>query len=947
MGAGQSIIAQAGLAPVRREIAFPRDAVQWALYYPLILDLKPADFADIKSDWQQKVQKSIAFYWKNDLPEAFSSLTGIAEDIDDPSFFIYRATLLLTVGRVDAASADLMKALKLEPGNGHATALQSVIAVSQGNKGEALRLAEKAVELEPASPAPRVALSYAQQAHFDVKGALESLKDAVKLDPGNALVWARLSEMHLSVGDLDRSLESAEEAVHLNPNLARTQTVLGFAYLTQIKTEESKEAFKNAIKLDQADPLPRLGLGLAKIREGDLGEGRRELEIAVSLDPNNSLIRSYLGKAYFDEKSDKLASEQFAVAKQLDPMDPTPWFYDGIQKQTLNRPVEALDDFQKSIQLNDNRAVYRSQLLLDQDLAARSASLARTYEDLGFQQLALVEGWRSLNTDPANYSAHRFLADLYDSLPRHEIARVSELLQSQLLQPLNITPVQPELAESKLFILGGAGPTEVSFNEFNPLFNRNRLTLLACGLAGSHDTLSDEVVLSGVWQEASFSVGQFHYQTDGFRVNDDFEQDIYNAFAQFSLSPKTSIQGEYRTRELDRGDIFLFFDPSLHLPDLRELEDYGFYRFGFHHAFAPGSDLVTNIGYRTRDYEQNLPGFKLTTDETWYGGEIQHSYNAGWFSTIVGGGSFSRELDEITTIDAESLPFDTDTPHSNVYVYSNIHFPKSAVWTVGGSVDFYEGGYFDLDVEQFNPKFGLTWNISPNTVIRAAAFRTFKRPLLSDQTIEPTQVAGFIQFFDDGETTDAWRYGVGVDQKLSQQLYGGVEFSRRDLTVSAISFTFETKEANVEETLVRSYLYWTPFPWLALGPEYQFERFDNTETLPLYDALEVRTHRVSLGVGMFHPSGFLAKLKPTFVIQEGEFLGSEISSDGTPLFVGDDSEFFVLDASIGYRLPRRLGILELEARNLFDESFKFQNTDPANPDILPEQFIAARFTLAF
>jgi hypothetical protein len=51
----------------------------------------------------------------------------------------------------------------------------------------------------------------------------------------------------------------------------------------------------------------------------------------------------------------------------------------------------------------------------------------------------LVEGWRLLNIDPSNYSAHRFLADFYAALPRHEIARVSELLQSQLLQPVNIT----------------------------------------------------------------------------------------------------------------------------------------------------------------------------------------------------------------------------------------------------------------------------------------------------------------------------------------------------------------------------------------------------------------------------------------------------------------------------------------------------------------------------
>ena len=335
-------------------------------------------------------------------------------------------------------------------------------------------MAQKAVEAAPDSATARIALSYAQQARFDLEGARASLEKAVQLDPQNALAWARLAELQASFGELKKALKAAQKAVALEPNLARTQTVLGYAYLTQVKTKQAREAFEKAIALDQADPLPRLGLGLAKIRESHLDEGGRDIEIAASLDPNNSLVRSYLGKTYYEEKRTGLDEREYAVAKELDPKDPTPWFYDAIAKQTTNRPVEALRDLQQAIELNDNRAVYRSRLLLDSDLAARSASLGRIYSDLGFQQLALVEGWKSVNTDPTNFSAHRFLADSYAVLPRHEIARVSELLQSQLLQPINITPIQPRLAESNLFLISAEGPGTVSFNEFNPLFNRNR-----------------------------------------------------------------------------------------------------------------------------------------------------------------------------------------------------------------------------------------------------------------------------------------------------------------------------------------------------------------------------------------------------------------------------------------------------------------------------------------
>ena len=293
--------------------------------------------------------------------------------------------------------------------------------------------------------------------------------------------------------------------------------MLGFVHLAQIDTRQARADFEAAIERDSFNPLARLGLGLAMIRDGELVEGREQLEIAVALDPTNSLLRSYVGKAYYEEKRDELAASELEVARALDPFDPTPWFYDAIRKQTINRPVEALRDVQQSIILNDNRAVYRSRLLLDEDLAARSASLARVYRDLGFEELALVEGWKSIAADSGDYSGHRLLADAYSTLPRHQIARVNELFQSQILQPINITPIQPQLSEGNIFVLENAGPNALAFNEFNPLFNRNRLAFQGSGIVGGNDTVGDSAVVSGVHNRLSFSLGQFHYETDGFR----------------------------------------------------------------------------------------------------------------------------------------------------------------------------------------------------------------------------------------------------------------------------------------------------------------------------------------------------------------------------------------------------------------------------------------------
>jgi tetratricopeptide (TPR) repeat protein len=962
IGDGQSAVAEAGRAPIPRTVVRPRDAVQWALYYPPVLSVWPADYQGLAPAEQEAVKKSLDAYQQGNLAGAFEGLGEAPQKANDPRLFNYRAALLLAVGRADDAGKDLEQALKIAPGNSDALALQASIATAQNRKEEALDLAKKAVAADPKSASGLIALSYAQQAQFNLEGARKSLEEAVKVQPDNALAWARLAEMQQSFGELGKSLEAAQKAVALNPNLSRTQSVLGFAHLTRIETREARSAFEKAIQLDQADPLPRLGLGLAIIRDGCLAEGRQELEAAVSLDPDNALVRSYLGKAYYEEKNDKLAEDQYKMAKQLDPKDPTAFFYEAIQKQTTNRPVEALQDLQKAIELNDNRAVYRSQLLLDSDLAARSASLARIYSDLGFQQLALAEGWKSVNTDPANYSAHRFLADSYSVLPRHEIARVSELLQSQLLQPENITPIQPRLSESNLFVISGGGPADPSFNEFNPLFNRNGFAVQAGGLAGENNTAAGELVASGIYKKASFSVGGYGYQTDGFRTNNDVKDSIFNAFLQTSLSPGTSLQAEYRYRDLERGDIRQLFFKDDYAPYLRQKDKYNSIRLGGRHDFSPGSTLLGNFMYNKADRNVNeIPpeaySFKydLKGEDDAYSAELAHIFTADKFKLVSGAGyfdiqsqdTFSMEMyfpdDPFTPVNSIDV-MNFDTKHTNLYLYSYLTPFKQLTVTLGASADFLR--VTDMDTDQFNPKVGVVWNPIPETTIRAAAFRTLKRTLITNQTLEPTQVAGFNQFYDDLNGTEAWRYGLGLDQKLLKSLYGGLEFSYRELKVPFVDVAGpvpENKKSDWEEYLGRAYLYWTAQKWLALKGEYLYEKNERNEPFTM-GARTLETHRVPLGIHFFHPSGLGAMFRATYYNQKGEF---ETLTAERGTYVSGDDQFWVCDAAISYRLPRRYGFITAGATNLFDQSFKYYDTDPENPSIQPSRMFFIKATVAF
>jgi tetratricopeptide (TPR) repeat protein len=916
IASGQSVTASKGAAPQYSTVVNPRDAVQWTLYYPTIL-----------------------------APTVGSTET-------EADRLVSQASAALQTGQVGVAREALDKALTADPQNSNALALFAIIDVVQNRQESALAQARKAVELAPESAAAGLALSYAQQATFDVDGALDTLLKTAEANPDNAEILARLAELQLAVGRFDQALAAIDQAAALTPDNARIQAVQGFVHLTRVEIDEAQAAFNRAVELDQAMPLARLGLGLSRIRKGQVAPGRAEIEIGAALDTSNSLIRSYLGKAFFEEKRDTLAGRQYQIAKELDPADPTPWFYDAIRKQTDNRPVEALKDLQQSIALNDNRAVYRSRFLLDDDLAARSASLGRIYQDLGFQQLALAEGWKSVAAQPGNFSAHRFLSDSYRVLPRHEIARVSELLQAQLLQPLNINPVQPQLGKSDLAVLQGAGPGQASLNEYNSLFLRNRFALQASGIAGSNETLGDELVHSAVYNKLSYSIGQYYYTTDGIRENNDQRYEIYNGFVQGMASPTTSWMFELRYDEDETGDLTMIIDPAVYnySPTLRQSFEEKSARAGFRHDFRPNSTLLGTIALDSGNSDiTGWEGIEIFSDSEAVIGELQHLYNSDRFSLQSGVGYFYLEGDDKVVFN-DPFPFETaedfESEHANIYGYAQCELPHKLTATVGLSGDLVEST--DQDREEINPKLGLVWQPAESTLVRGAIFKTVSRSLVNSQTIEPTNVAGFNQFFDDVTASLIWNYGVGIDQKFSHTLFAGAKYLQRDLEVpfiqlDEISGTTSPAEDDWREQIGSAYLYWAPVKWMSLGLEYFYEDFeqDEMEVGAIFGVNGVTNHRLVPQMSFFHPCGFSARIWANYVDQKRNF------KEYVPEEAVASDQFWQVDAALSYRLPKRYGIVSLVAKNLFNEEFNYIDTDPANPRFLPEQRVFLSLTVQF
>jgi hypothetical protein len=266
-------------------------------------------------------------------------------------------------------------------------------------------------------------------------------------------------------------------------------------------------------------------------------------------------LRSYLGKGFADAGDLALSARELDYAKRLDLNDPTPWLYSALLNRDETRFNDGIKDLEKSAGLNDNRMVYRSRFLLDQDRAVRSTSLATIYRDAGMTDVAYREATKAVSYDYANYSAHLFLANSLESLRdptrfnlRYETAWFNELLLANALSPA----------------MAGVFSQNISQQEYSQLFENKKL-----GLTSTTEVRSDSQVRETASQFGNF--GDFSYSLDvdyqhnpetgqNGRPNNELGRlEFYGQF-KFQLTPQDSFFVLTKYQDYHSGDNFQYYD---------------------------------------------------------------------------------------------------------------------------------------------------------------------------------------------------------------------------------------------------------------------------------------------------------------------------------------------------------------------------------------------------
>jgi outer membrane receptor protein involved in Fe transport len=437
------------------------------------------------------------------------------------------------------------------------------------------------------------------------------------------------------------------------------------------------------------------------------------------------------------------------------------------------------------------------------------------------------------------------------------------------------------------------------------------------------------------------------------------------------------MQVEFSSRESTEGDLAFNFDPTDFDSTLTKENDRDTQRFGLRYSPTPDGDLLVSYISGDRNKRQTFSGTVLIPNPAFPGclpmcgpimptpgdldftkvadgtqAEVQYIHNFDVLNLVVGLAD-AEEDSEFTLATAPPSVIESESTsslsQSRSYLYSMIELPRSVEITLGVSSDKYEED--PTDKSSTNPKFGLSWQPNEKQLVRLAAFRVMKPALVNNRTLEPTQVAGFNQFFDDINATISERVGLGYDVKLSKNVALGLEATSRDIEEPTTDvFSNDTIFEKREEQNNRLYVNWTPSNSIAVSAEAIYDTFKSESGIATqFDDLpeHVKTKSLPVSFRYFSPKGWYGGITGTLVDQE-------VQRDPSSSQASGEDSFQLIDLSVGYRLPKRLGAVSLAINNATDQQFMYQDDsyrefrdEPSIGPYFPERTVNVQLSLVF
>lgn len=951
---GETAVIDRGQAPAKSTVVKTAGSVQWTIQVPELIS--------VQSLLEQSIEDLVLVdqIYTAYQQQRYAEIYDLAEQNETAQMSVsYPAVLkpwlLLKTGQTDQAM-DQLTALSRSKGS---VLIDELMAFSAFLLGD-LKFADQKLQALEAdgllTDTGWLVKGYIAQARHDLELAQQAYLKALQLNSSNLQARIQLATIYFGSGANDRAMRLLNQALEINPESVEALNLKGFIYLAENRSSEALEIWKASEAKQLANAETYFGLSLAQMRKGQVEEAMQNIASAVLMDPQRSMYLSYWGKMLHQIGRHDKALTVLDSAIRLDAEDPTPRLYKAIILRDLNRPGEAIDSIQAAVQRNDNRGVYRSRSLLDQDLAVQNVDLSLLFTQLGLNEWAHQKAIDSINRDYTNPSAHILNAGAYAQMGDRGYALLNEALLARLYQPANINAFS-------------------SFNSYTSLYESPETEFdLSLG-AGNHGQAEGSLIMAGANPDNGFAWGAaaLGSTSDGWRDTNGEDISNLSVIGKWQLSRNNNLllslsSTSYKLKDEPTGqyeidtpvDEYAQLDQTTHkfeaglLHRLENNHDLMFYLAvdqnktdftdnNIDQVISVGSDELTQERLLDGSYERPTNQFQFQGVKQWnqhqlfYGALVYDGSNKTSFDSDYGLFDPSHSLlDNLASFD-ESTSGDMDIQFSSLYVQdswsptSDLQLDLALHAEKMDNANPVTGGEWTLD--KVNGRAGIAWKFIPSHTLRLGHFE-YILPFVTAR-LDPSDIAGITLFRNNAEGSLIKETDLVLDYEWGNGLVSATFFSVEQSETSAIpdgsgGQTESTSDSKKEGLSI----VYNQLLGQRTGLNIALASFDqNNDSAPELDRSET-----NLSLALTHVFSNSLTISAKQVLRNIDFDSSSSRAD---------EDISVTNLAMSYEFANKTQSVALEVINLTDEEFNWVTDQFETIGIAPERMYRLNYRVSF
>ena len=951
---GESASIGVNQAPLKLTTVKTRGSVQWTVLVPELMNV-PALLEQAIGD--NKIRRElITAYQQGRFADAYDRADQLLHSEQAvPALKPFLPWLLLRTGQTQMAQ-EMLQNLSTSDDSRTIQELMAFAAFLQNDLLSADLIIQQLENSHQLSDTGSLIKGYLAQSRHDLPGAQQAYLTALQINSNNLPARLQLATILFGSGDNERALHMVNLALDIDPNNVQALNLKGFIALAENDSSSALTLWQDVVKRNRANAETHFGLSLALMRKGEVEQAMQHIASAVLLDPQRSMYLSYWGKMLYQIGRHDRALTVLESAILKDPEDPTPHLYKSIILRDLNRPGESIESMQNARYLNNNRGVYRSRSLLDQDLAVQNVDLSRLYTQLGLNEWAHKSAIESIHQDYTNVSAHILNAGAYAQMGDRPYALFNEALLARLYQPANINAFS-------------------SYNSYTSLYEAPATQFdLALG-AGNHDQFEASLFATGANPESRFAwaAGVVGDTSDGWRDNNGEDFSNLSLIGKWQLSRHdnlmltlSSSKYEIKDEASARYEIDSVVDPYAKLEQatnqfeagllhrLQNQHDLMFY-LACHQLetdFTDNNiDQVINVGGDDLTRERLLDGnyqrpytqFQFQGVKQWpqhqlfYGVLAYDGKNKARLNSDYGLFDPNHSLlDNLPALD-ESSSDELDIQFTSLYVQDSWQLTDDLQLDLAvhaeqmDNANAVTGGEWRID--KVNGRAGIAWKFRPYHTLRLAHFE-YILPFVTAR-LDPSNIAGITLFRSSSEGSQIRESDLVIDYEWAHGLVSTALFS---VDVGSTTATPDGGGGQLESTSSSKKegfsITYNHLLGERTGLNLALANFDQSDEA--HPALERRETNLSLALTHVFANSLSITAKQIY--RDLDFdTGSSYS----------DESINVTNLLLSYEFAAKTQAVAFEVTNLTDEEFNWVTDNYTTIGIAPARMYKLNYRISF